>query len=84
MLIESSDWQFLITTAGAPDYAERRLREHHDTFRRISAVWERFLERGGLSDEDGAILDAIEKHPRPFAAVDEKLWWGESIGNERA
>ncbi|MBI3071325.1 MAG: DUF1957 domain-containing protein [Deltaproteobacteria bacterium] len=77
LLLESSDWQFLITTAGAPDYAERRLREHHDTFRRIAAVWERFIERGALSDEDGAILDAIEKLPRPFAAVDERVWWGE-------
>ena len=32
LLLESSDWQFLISTIAAKDYAELRLRHHYDDF----------------------------------------------------
>src|SRR4029077_14305351 len=36
LLLQSSDWQFLITTAAARDYAERRVAEHYAEFKRLS------------------------------------------------
>src|SRR5882762_7978712 len=35
LLLQSSDWQFLITTGTASDYAERRVAEHYADFKRL-------------------------------------------------
>ena len=37
LLLESSDWQFLITTGAARDYAEARFKTHNDQFNEIKA-----------------------------------------------
>ncbi len=37
-LLESSDWQFLISTFSARDYAELRVVVHHDDFKRLAAM----------------------------------------------
>ena len=38
LLLQSSDWQFLITTGAARDYAERRVAEHYAEFKRLSEM----------------------------------------------
>ncbi len=38
MLMSASDWQFLISTFAARDYAELRLTEHHEDFKKLSAI----------------------------------------------
>jgi len=38
LLLEASDWQFLITTFAARDYAELRLAEHAESFERLAAL----------------------------------------------
>jgi len=42
LLLEASDWQFLISTWSARDYAELRLAEHHQSFQRLAAMAERY------------------------------------------
>ena len=37
-LLEASDWQFLISTKSAIDYAIRRFREHHSRFQALSKL----------------------------------------------
>ena len=39
LLLESSDWQFLITTAAARDYAEKRFNGHLHEFRELETIW---------------------------------------------
>ena len=38
LLLQASDWQFLITTGAARDYAERRVAEHYAEFKRLSEM----------------------------------------------
>src|SRR5437773_9366089 len=45
LLLESSDWQFLITTGTARDYAERRVAEHYANFKRLSEMARRLQQR---------------------------------------
>ena len=40
LLLESSDWQFLITTGAARDYAEMRFVTHCDQFAELKRMWE--------------------------------------------
>ena len=74
LLLESSDWQFLITTEAAADYAVKRFNTHLDHFRGLSAAWEQFSATGTLNAETEASLAAIEERDNIFAAIDPSLW----------
>ena len=70
LLLESSDWQFLITTQAARDYAERRVAEHYAEFKRLSEM-ARSLEDGNvLSAEAGEMLSRLERQDFVFPPLD--------------
>ena len=75
LLLESSDWPFLITTRSARDYAEARWKAHAEAFDRLAAM-ARAAMAGPLSPEDAAWLKVIEERDAPFRDVDPK-WWTE-------
>ena len=78
LLLEASDWQFLITTVAARDYAERRLSEHGADFDRLADLAERRLEGGPLSQGDEAFLTACELRDGLFADFDPRAALPES------
>jgi 1,4-alpha-glucan branching enzyme len=77
LLLESSDWQFLITTFSARDYAELRLSEHADDFTRLADLAQRRLEGGSLTEADEQFLTAAEKRDAIFPDFD---WHGYAKG----
>ncbi len=74
LLLESSDWQFLITTEAARDYAEDRFHEHLESFQAIEKMWQQHTAGDGLTEEDDALLQKIETQDSVFAHVDPSLW----------
>jgi 1,4-alpha-glucan branching enzyme len=76
MLEQASDWQFLITTWSARDYAELRLTRHHEDFERLARTAEEYAENGELSETDRAFLEEMEKRDPLFPDVDPKWWAG--------
>ncbi|HPQ71446.1 MAG TPA: DUF1957 domain-containing protein [bacterium] len=74
LLLEASDWQFLISTWSARDYAEMRLSVHDEYFKRLVGILDHYRANGGLSDADGNFLDELEAQDSVFADVD-PLWW---------
>ena len=66
MLLSASDWQFLISTGTARDYAEGRIRGHYEAARRLLQILGR--ENGGasLSVEDMDFLVGLEEGDRIF------------------
>ncbi len=74
LLLESSDWQFLISTWSARDYAENRIVFHHDQFRKIARLIEIYDETGKLSDHDWQYIKDIEEQDSPFPDIDFLLW----------
>jgi len=66
LLLESSDWQFLITTYSARDYAELRLTEHAECFDRLASLAERRLADGALSEADEHFLRECETRDALF------------------
>ena len=74
LLLESSDWQFLITTGAARDYAELRFVTHEEQFGRLRLLWGEFLECGDVSEEGLARLSEIETRDSIFAEIDPALW----------
>lgn len=74
LLLESSDWQFLITTEAARDYAEERFLTHVDQFNEVKTAWEEFSSTGALSRSAETSLAAIEQRDSIFADIDPGLW----------
>lgn len=74
LLLESSDWQFLITTQAARDYAEERFREHLTSFKEIEAIWQKLCAGEAPNGKDEATLARIETQDSVFADIDPGLW----------
>jgi len=74
LLLESSDWQFLITTEAARDYAEKRFSGHLDQFIELEMLWAEFADNGALSQSGQELLTEIEERDCLFAEIDPGLW----------
>ena len=74
LLLESSDWQSLITTGAARDYAERRFLTHNDQFNEIKAIYTAWEAKGFLSPEEEKRLAEIELRDSIFPDVDPGFW----------
>ncbi len=82
LLLESSDWQFLISTGTARDYAEMRFNNHLDQFNELRAHYEACLSGQTLSEAQTARLTEIEGRDSLFADLDPGLWASKPPGSE--
>jgi 1,4-alpha-glucan branching enzyme len=74
MLLEASDWPFVTTTKGAPDYAEARVKAHNVNFSEIAKMV-RALGAGTVLDESPwRTLAEVETRDNPFPDVTPG-WW---------
>ena len=67
LLLQSSDWPFLITTWQAKDYATDRFREHVDRFELIADM----IESGNINETE---LSGIESIDNCFADIDYRVY----------
>jgi Uncharacterized conserved protein len=72
--MESSDWQFLITTWNARDYAEERVSFHFENFQKLCQLMEEIEATGNLGPEGEHFLRACEEKDGIFADID-ITWW---------
>ncbi len=74
LLLQASDWQFLITTGSARDYAERRVAEHYADFKRLSEMARGLRGDEPLSPDDANTLRRLEREDFCFPDLDPA--WG--------
>jgi 1,4-alpha-glucan branching enzyme len=74
LLLESSDWQFLITTGAARDYAELRFNTHKDQFNELKSIWKDFAHYGSILPEHERRVVEIEERDSIFADIDPSFW----------
>lgn len=72
LLLQSSDWPFLITTWQARDYATDRFLEHKDNFEKLANMIEK-------NEIDVQFLEYLEDKDSPFSHVDYKLYLQEAV-----
>jgi len=70
MLLQASDWQFLITTGAARDYAERRVAEHYAEFKRLGEMAHTLRQGQPLSPDAAEILHRLEREDFVFPDLD--------------
>lgn len=76
LLLQASDWQFLIYTQSAKDYAEMRFSYHHSDFNKLCDLAEKVAETKKLDDADEKYLRETELRNSPFRELD-LAWWRE-------
>jgi 1,4-alpha-glucan branching enzyme len=76
LLMEASDWQFVISTKGAIDYSTERFTAHADNLEAMLDMAKRYVEGHGLTEEDTELLDEAVIKDRPFEKID-LAWWSD-------
>jgi len=74
LLLQASDWPFLITTGTARDYAERRVAEHYAEFKRLFEMARGLASGEPLSPDDAHSLRRLEREDYCFPDLDPA--WG--------
>jgi 1,4-alpha-glucan branching enzyme len=74
LLLEASDWPFLVTSRTAHDYAELRVLDHHEDFNRLYAMARHLGNGGAPTARDLDALEALERTDAVFPEVDPS-WW---------
>jgi len=74
LMAEASDWQFLISTWAARDYAEVRFDDHVERFERLAEMADRVHIGGKLTASEIAFLEDCESKDAAFADLDLSYW----------
>jgi len=74
LLAESSDWQFLISTFSAKDYAEIRFADHVSRFERLAEIADRVHTGSQLTADERAFLLECQEKDAPFQDLSLDLW----------
>ncbi len=66
MLMSASDWQFLISTWAARDYAELRLSEHYEDFKRLASMADKKIKGEAIESGEWQLFEDCKKRDRLF------------------
>lgn len=80
LLLQASDWQFLVTTRTAREYAESRFLGHEENFLWLQKMVQQSSEDEGLTPEDLERLRAIEEKDPVFDSIN-LSWFEERTEN---
>jgi 1,4-alpha-glucan branching enzyme len=74
LLLEASDWQFIITTKGAPDYSRERFHDHSRVLTQLLNLAERTLDGVAADEHDNELLESAHSRDGVFSEIDLN-WW---------
>jgi 1,4-alpha-glucan branching enzyme len=74
LLAEASDWQFLISTWAARDYAEVRFDDHVERFQKLYVLAEKVHTGGELTASEQEFVEECQLKDAPFADLDITYW----------
>jgi 1,4-alpha-glucan branching enzyme len=70
LLLEASDWPFLVSTGQAKEYAGGRFQQHLARFNHLAAI----ADAGVVSEEDRRFLSTIAELDNPFPEIDYRVF----------
>ncbi|MHA1749821.1 MAG: 1,4-alpha-glucan branching protein domain-containing protein [Promethearchaeota archaeon] len=70
LLLQSSDWQFLITTWSARDYAESRVIEHYDKFVKLLEISKNIINDTEFTEKQLKYLEILENEDNVFENIE--------------
>lgn len=78
LLLCASDWQFLMTTESASDYAAERVNLHAALAHRFAALARKALAGRETEEEEWAFLERVEERDNPFPDLGRVVNLGDS------
>lgn len=76
VLLESSDWQFLISTWAARDYAEMRFSNHFSDFMKVHEILKKASAGEPLTEADTTLVTVISERDSLFPDINPS-WWAD-------
>jgi 1,4-alpha-glucan branching enzyme len=70
LLLEASDWPFLVSTGQAGEYATGRFQQHLARFNRLTMA----ADHGALDEETRRFLDECQRADNPFPDIDYRVF----------
>jgi 1,4-alpha-glucan branching enzyme len=85
LLLQSSDWPFMISTRNTPDHAQRRVSLHYANFQQCCSMAERYRTGATIAEEDWNKFAAMEQQDALFSKLDLNGFWHakQSVLSER-
>ncbi len=74
LLLSSSDWEFLISTWAARDYAEKRIELHYTNFKKLYSLLKQYKD-GRINEQAIRNLEKMEKEDSIAWEQDVYLWF---------
>ena len=74
LLLSSSDWEFLISTWAARDYAEKRIELHYTNFKKLHSLFKQYKD-GRINEQAIQVLEKMEKEDSIAWEQDVYLWF---------
>lgn len=74
LLLQSSDWPFLISTKTAKDYAEHRFIQHYTTFSKLCTLYYEVLKGNTISEENTQWIETVSSNDNVFQELSVD-WW---------
>jgi 1,4-alpha-glucan branching enzyme len=75
VLLQSSDWPFMISTRNTPDHAQQRAALHYANFQQCCAMVERSRTGATISEQDWHQLAEMERQDALFRKLDLSGFW---------
>ena len=79
LLLQSSDWPFMISTRNTPDHAQQRISFHYANFQQCCSMAERYRTGATIAEEDWNQLAAMERQDALFEKLDLRAFWGSEL-----
>ncbi len=76
LLLQSSDWQFSISTSTSKDYGEARLTDHFKSFQKLAGLIRKKASGVKIDEKDWDAYKVCEERDCLFADVDPSWWAG--------
>jgi len=74
LLLQASDWQFVISAMDAGDYASERVRRHHADFNRLAQLADKVGQGASLTADEATFLSDCQARDSLFRSVEPALW----------
>lgn len=75
LLLQSSDWPFMVGTHSTPDHAERRATLHYENFQCCRRMVEQYLDGEMIAEEDWRRLADMEEQDALFPDLNPHIFW---------
>ena len=75
LLLQASDWPFMIGTGSTPDHARQRSSRHFANFQHCRLMAERYLTDEVIAEQEWRLLAEEEQQDALFPALDPRVFW---------